>query len=164
MKKNTIGIILLFIGVVLIASGILLPMIISSNSSGNDNKEKENNKKTDIVSNPNNNNLKKEQCLENLCINGLEINKQTNVYSISATIENKRENEIIDTAIKLIFVNKDGSTIQKIQYIQKLEQNQNTILEIQFTKEDESLMNVTSYKLEYATEQEKEDIKQNITD
>ena len=164
MKKNTIGIILLFIGVVLIASGILLPMIISSNSSGNDNKEKENNKKTDIVSNPNNNNLKKEQCLENLCINGLEINKQTNIYSISATIENKRENEIIDTAIKLIFVNKVGSTIQKIQYIQKLEQNQNTILEIQFTKEDESLMNVTSYKLEYATEQEKEDIKQNITD
>lgn len=159
--KKIIIIILAIIGLSLIAIGVLIPTNSSSNNNSN---KQQQDKNPNTVENKNNEQLQKERCLENICVNNLIIAKQENIYSISADLKNIGEIEIQDSAINLIFTTTNNTTIKKTQYIQKLEPNQTVVLEIQFTTDKEELLNATSYKLEYATEQEKESIKQNIVD
>lgn len=159
MKKNILAIIILLVGVSCIIGGLVL----TTTEKPKENKppvEEKQETNPDTIKNTNKE-LKKEKCLQNLCITDLEIAKQVGIYSITATLQNKGET-ITEQAIALVFKTTDGSEVRKIQHISKLEKNASVPLEIQFTIEEQELMETADYKLEAATQEEYNQIVNNI--
>ncbi len=159
MKKNILAIIILLAGVGCVIAGLSLSNIDKTNEKRPSTEVKEESN-PDTTKNPNEK-LKNEKCLQNLCITDLEIAKQVEIYSITATIQNKGE-LITEQAFALIFTTKDGSEVRKVHYISKLEKNETIPLEIQFIVTDKELMEASDYKIEKATTAEYNQIVSNI--
>lgn len=159
MKKNILAIIILLAGVGCVIAGLSLSNVEKPNENNPSTEVKEEST-PDTIKNPNKE-LKNEKCLQNLCVTDLEIAKQVGIYSITATLQNKGET-ITEQAIALIFKTTDGSDVRKIHHISKLEKNASVPLEIQFTIEEQELMEASDYKLEAATQAEYNQIVNNI--
>ena len=169
MKKNVMYI---FIGIIILIVGIgCIFLGFSLNTPSNDQTTTTNQsdstlteKNPDTIENPNNTELQKEKCLNNICINDLVIINQAGIYSISATLNNNGTEDIIDQAITLVFPTTSEEKIRKTYYIIKLEAGKQLPLEIQFTIENEALMETADYTIENATQDEYNQIKSSIVE
>ena len=153
MGKNKIAYILIIISVIIIIAGTII-FLTGSNPKDKEKSDKEKQEKTpeEIIELEKNDSLNEEHCLENICLNNMEITGNYHEYfNASVDITNKSNATIENKYIKVLF-EVEGNTQIKYWYIEKLEINETINIVVGLT--DDTLLKATSYQLEKPTAKE----------
>ena len=153
MGKNKIAYILIIISVIIIIAGTII-FLTGSNPKDKEKSDKEKQEKTpeEIIELEKNDSLNEEHCLENICLNNMEITGNYHEYfNASVDITNKSNATIENKYIKVLF-EVEGNTQIKYWYIEKLEINETINIVVGLTYD--TLLKATSYQLEKPTAKE----------
>lgn len=109
-----------------------------------------------------NDKLKKEKCIEAICLKDLEVSSENNeIFYMTGILTSKSEIELKDKYINIIIKNKN-KTLKEWYYIESIEKGQEIGMELALTNGD--FLDATDYKIEYATPKEIEEYKNYIYD
>lgn len=152
MKKSNI--IIFGVGIFLFVIGTLLYF-----SSNNYVKEKQSNNLSQDIQKNNNEKIKKEHCLNSLCIKSMSISVESNINYLTATIINQSEREILSGFINLEFQVGDEKIVE-VYYHNELPPNVEISMEIGAI--DQKLLKATDYKIKELSQEELEKYNQEL--
>lgn len=156
-KEKKAAIILIIIGWITIILGGLIQYRDYKEKEELEPKEDDNSLQINI-----NDKLKKEKCIENLCLKDLEISSENNeIFYMSGILFSKSQEPLKDKYINIIIKNKN-KTLKEWYYIESIEKGQEIGMELALTNGD--FLDATDYKIEYATPKEIEEYKNYIYD
>jgi hypothetical protein len=158
-KLNLKIIIPLIVVVVLLLIIVILLVIIKTNKTTTNNDPNEIIEGVTRITNKSKK-IKKRHCLDNFCIDNMEIvNDYDYIYIISGDVVNNSNKEIKEDYVKLVFTTKDKE-ISIIYNYSSLTENATYPLEIHHN--DKDIVNATDYKIVKATNKEINEYKSNI--